>query len=381
MLKPTILSISMATVMAGAAISPGLGLIAKAFPEANQTMIKLILTAPSLMIIPFSFLSSYLTRYLRKRTIALLGLFIYVLGGIAPQFMPTIELILALRLLLGIGVGLLMPLDTSLINDYYTGKERSSVMGYNSALSNFSGIVTMLIAGWLASFSWRLPFNVYFLGLLIFMLVFFFLPKGEIQKPPNQENKLRIPASVFLYSIAMGGIMLAYYSIAANMALFLEQNNLGEATLAGIIISLTTVGGMVTSLLLVQIELAFKKYVVPIMLIGMSLGFALLTWTRSIGSIMISVILIGFGQGVLFPVLTLKAIDCVPLHQVDLTASIVSSFIFLGQFLSPIVLDGLGLLLGNTAISFQYGILATLLGFIVILQLIAIARKATPVSQ
>lgn len=371
----------MATVMAGAAISPGLGLIAKAFPEASQTMIKLILTAPSLMIIPFSFLSSYLTRYLRKRTIALLGLFIYVLGGIAPQFMPTIELILALRLLLGIGVGLLMPLDASLINDYYTGKERTSVMGYNSALSNFSGIVTMLIAGWLASFNWRLPFNVYFLGLLIFMLVFFFLPKGEIQKPPNQEKKLRIPTSVFLYSIAMGGIMLAYYSIATNMALFLEQNNLGEATLAGIIISLTTVGGMVTSLLLVQIELAFKKYVVPIMLIGMSLGFALLTWTRSIGSIMISVILVGFGQGVLFPVLTLKAIDCVPFHQVDLTVSIVSSFIFLGQFLSPIVLDGLGLLLGNTAISFQYEILAILLGSIVILQLISIVRKATPVSQ
>src|SRR5690625_1568771 len=92
MLKPTIISISMATVMAGAAISPALGLIAKAFPDANPTMIKLILTAPSLMIIPFSFLSSYLTSKLTKRTIIMLGLIIYLIGGVGAQFSSTIEL-------------------------------------------------------------------------------------------------------------------------------------------------------------------------------------------------------------------------------------------------------------------------------------------------
>src|SRR5699024_11124535 len=101
MLKPTIISISMATVMAGAAISPALVLIAQAFPDASSTMIKLILTAPSLMIIPFSFLSSYLTTKLPKRTIILIGLLIYIAGGIIPQFMPTVELLLVFRLVLG----------------------------------------------------------------------------------------------------------------------------------------------------------------------------------------------------------------------------------------------------------------------------------------
>src|SRR5699024_9312983 len=181
MLKPTIISISMATVMAGAAISPALGLIADAFPEASPTTIKLILTAPSLMIIPFSFLSSYLTTKFTKRTIIMIGLMIYLLGGIGPQFVSSIVPLLALRLILG--VGLVMPLSMSLINDYFTGNERTKMMGYNSAFSNFGGIVTMLLAGWLGTFGWRIPFNVYFLGLVIFILIFFFLPKGEIQQP------------------------------------------------------------------------------------------------------------------------------------------------------------------------------------------------------
>lgn len=378
MLKPTILSISMATVMAGAAISPGLGLIAKAFPEASPTTIKLILTAPSLMIIPFSFLSSYLTNFMRKRTIALIGLLIYFIGGIVPQFMPTIELILAFRLFLGVGVGLIMPLDASLINDYFVGKERTLMMGYNSALSNFSGIVTMLIAGWLATYSWRLPFNVYFLGLLIFLLVFFFLPKGEIQKPPKGERKAKVPLAVFGYSIAMGAIMLAYYSVATNMALYLEQNNLGGAALAGTVVSLTTVGGMITSILIVQIELTFKKVVVPVMLTSMGIGFFFLTWTNSVALVMLSVVLIGFGQGVLFPVLTLKALDCVPLHQADITASIASSFIFLGQFLSPIVLDSVGKLATGSSIRFQYGTLTIVLAIAIVLQLLFLLKKNKP---
>src|SRR5690625_3991907 len=193
MLKPTIISISMATVMAGAAISPALGLIAKAFPEASPTMIKLILTAPSIMIIPFSFLSSYLTSKLTKRTIIMIGLVVYLIGGIGPQLVSTIELLLALRLILGAGVGLVMPLSMSLINDYYTGKERTQMMGYNSAFSNFGGIVTMLLAGWLATFGWRTPFNVYFLGLIIFILIFFFLPKGEIQQPEENKKKSKLP--------------------------------------------------------------------------------------------------------------------------------------------------------------------------------------------
>src|SRR5699024_1600307 len=167
-------SISMATVMAGAAVSPALGLIATAFPDASPTMIKLILTAPSLIIIPFSFLSRYLTSKMTNRTIILIGLIIYLIGGVAPQFVSSIEVIIGLRMCLGAGVGRVMPLSMSLINDYFEGKERTKMMGYNSAFSNFGGIITMLLAGWLATFGWRTPFNVYFLGLVIFILIFFF---------------------------------------------------------------------------------------------------------------------------------------------------------------------------------------------------------------
>ena len=358
MLKPTIISISMATVMAGAAISPALGLIAQAFPDASPTIIKLVLTAPSLMIIPFSFLSSYLTTKLTKRTIIMLGLVIYIIGGIGPQLLSSIEIILLFRLLLGAGVGLLMPLSMSLINDYYTGKERTQMMGFNSAFSNFGGIITMLVAGWLASFGWRIPFNVYFLGLGIFILIFFFLPKGEIQQSLDHEPKTKLPLSVYGYSLAMGGIMLAYYAIATNMALYLEQNNLGSAGIAGTVVSFTTVGGMTTSLLLVHLEATLKRFIIPVMLLGMGLAFLTLKITNSLILVIISVCFIGFAQGSLFPVIVIKALDKVTPTQADRAVAMTSSFTFLGQFLSPVILDAVGKAAGTSSIRFQYGTLA-----------------------
>lgn len=383
MLKPTILSIGMATVMAGAAISPALGLIAKAFPEASPTMIKLILTAPSIMIIPFSFLSSYLTSKLTKKTIIMIGLLIYLIGGIGPQFVPNIELLLVFRLILGAGVGLVMPLSMSLINDYFKGKERTKMMGYNSAFSNLGGILTMLLAGWLATYGWRVPFNVYFLGFFILILIFFYLPKGEVQEPRKKGEKSRLPLAVYGFALSMGGIMLAYYSIATNIAIYLEQSNLGGAALAGTVVSFTTVGGMITSLLLVQIELTFKKLVIPIMLLGMGIAFLILTFTHSVPLVILSVCLIGFGQGSLFPILVLKALDSVPFNQADQAIAMTSSFTFLGQFLSPIVLDGIGKIANQSDIRFQYGTLSISIMIIVVISAVMILKttKQTPSSD
>lgn len=376
MLKPTIISISMATVMAGAAISPALGLIAEAFPNASETTIKLVLTAPSIMIIPFSFLSSFLTTKLTKRTIIMIGLLIYLIGGIGPQFVPNIGLLLAFRLILGMGVGLVTPLAMSLINDYYSGKERTKMMGYNSAFSNFGGIITMLLAGWLATFGWRVPFNVYFLGLVIFILIFFFLPKGEVETEEQNFDKSKMPLAVFGYAFAMGAIMLAYYSVATNMALYLEQNELGGASLAGTVISFTTVGGMITSLILVQIEMAFKKFVIPVMLSSMGLAFFILSFTNSVPLVMMSVCLVGFGQGSLFPILILRTLDQVKNHHADRAVAITSSFTFLGQFASPLVLDTVSKLAHTTAIRFQYGTLAVTILIVVVISTLYILKSS-----
>lgn len=358
MLKPTIISIAMATVMAGAAISPALGLIAANFSDQSPTLIKLVLTAPSLLIIPFSFLSGYLTTKISKRSIVLIGLAIYVIAGVGAQFMNTFGALLAFRFILGAGVGLVMPLSFTLISDYFSGREQTKMMGYNTAFSNFGGIVTMLLAGYLASFNWRLPFNVYWIGLIIFILVFFFLPKDKPVKSNTDVKSAKIPLSI--YGLALGAmlVMLVYYAIATNMAIYLEESQLGGAKTAGIVISFTTVGGILTSLILVRLEMALKRFLIPVSLLVMGLAFAGLTFTHWMPLILLSVSLVGFGQGVIFPLINVQALNQVDRFQTGTVIAIVSSSIYVGQFLSPIVLDKIGQIAGHPTIRFQYGVIA-----------------------
>lgn len=377
MLKPTIISIAMATVMAGAAISPALGLIAANFPDTNPTYIKLVLTAPSLLIIPFSFLSSYLTKKVTKRFIVLLGLAIYVIGGVSAQFTNTIEMLLAFRFLLGAGVGLVMPLSFTLISDYFSGKEQVKMMGYNTAFSNFGGIVTMLLAGYLASFNWRVPFNVYWLGLIIFLLVFFFLPKDKPIRKTDETVKRTIPLSVYGFALVACIIMLVYYSIATNMALYLEQSKLGSSQTAGLVISFTTIGGMITSMILVRLETLLKDYLIPISLLIMGIGFAGIALTHSIPIVLIGVFFIGFGQGVIFPFINVKTLSQVDPYHSDRVIAIVSSMIYVGQFISPIVLDIISQVAGYPTIRFQYGVIAIsmVIAFVIMLAIKLVHKK------
>jgi len=358
MLKPTIISIAMATVMAGAAISPALGLIAENFSDSNPTLVKLVLTAPSLIIIPFSFISSYLTKKISKRSIVLIGVAIYVVTGVGAQFTNTIEMLLAFRFALGAGVGLVMPLSFTLISDYFSGKEQTQMMGYNTAFSNFGGIVTMLLAGYLATFNWRVPFNVYWIGLIIFILVFFFLPKDKPQEAPEGVGKAKIPMSIFSLALGACGVMLVYYAIATNMALYLEESNLGGSEIAGIVIAFSTVGGMITSVILVRLEMLLKQYIIPVAVLVMGLAFGILTITHSIPIVLLGVSLVGFGQGIVFPLVNVRALSQVDPYHSDKVIAIVSSSIYIGQFLSPIVLDGIGRIAGTPDIRFQYGVIA-----------------------
>ena len=94
------------------------------------------------------------------------------------------------------------------------------------------------------------------------------------------------------------------------------------------------------------------------MLFAMGIAFLMLSYTTSITIVMISVSLIGFGQGALFPSITMKALNSVPLHQADKSIAIISSFIFLGQFISPLVLDGISKIVNQPSIRFQFAILS-----------------------
>ncbi|MGJ9385314.1 MFS transporter [Salipaludibacillus sp. CF4.18] len=374
LLKMAILSVSLLTVMAGAAISPALGDIALAFPDVSETTIKFILTLPSVMIIPFIFISSHLTRRFSKKHILFAGMFFYLIGGLGGGFASSIELLLLCRAILGIGVGLLMPISTALVADFFDGEERTTTMGQVSAANNLGGVALFLMSGFLAAISWRMAFSVYSLVIVAAIIVFFYLPTTKPEKDTPGMTRAPLPKKLYAYGAAMFFIVLAFYSIPTNMALFIQEEGIGNSQSAGMVISIATAAGFFAGIFLGKVKRLFKTYFVAIQLLLMGSGFFIIAVSNHLVLIGLGVGFMGFGFGSILPTVFDQVSRQVPKSQTVQAMAIVTSMLFFGQFSSPIFLDGIGILFGNESIRFMYTFLSSIM-ILVALAFFGIAFK------
>ena len=65
--------------------------------------------------------------------------------------------------ILGIGAGMVVPLSTGLVADYFSGRPRVRQLGISSAISNVTLVLATSLTGWLATIDWHYPFLVYLL--------------------------------------------------------------------------------------------------------------------------------------------------------------------------------------------------------------------------
>ena len=128
----TILSMSLLTVMAGAAIAPALGIIKAHFCEAPAMLVQFIVSMPALLIIVTNLFFLPISRVLRTRAIATSGLLLYVLAGAGCFYIENIYLLLVMRALLGVSVGLIMPLSTGLLAYYFPPEQMARLMGLSA---------------------------------------------------------------------------------------------------------------------------------------------------------------------------------------------------------------------------------------------------------
>ena len=83
---------------------------------------------PFVAVLFFSAIAGKLSEYFDKKNILMLGLLIYGATGIMPAFATSIDQKMILRLIAGIGVGLVLPMTNAIIADHYLGNERRGLV-------------------------------------------------------------------------------------------------------------------------------------------------------------------------------------------------------------------------------------------------------------
>ena len=99
MLMPSILSISVLTIMAPTAVSPAIAAIKEAFPDVSATQAKLVLTLPTLVMMPMGLMSGRLASMVDKKKLLLTGMTLFLVFGVAGAFVSNFSLLLLMRVL------------------------------------------------------------------------------------------------------------------------------------------------------------------------------------------------------------------------------------------------------------------------------------------
>ncbi len=344
LLKPTILSLSFLSILSGAAVSPALGRIQQAFPDASELTVQMILTLTPLFIIPFSLLTGRLSLKFKKRHILFVGLTIYLLAGVGGGLMNNIPMILVMRALLGVGTGLISALSLSLIADFYHGNERSTTMGQSSAIATLGGIVLTLLSGWLSLLSWRFAFGAYLVSLIVLIMVFFYLPEPPTPNQPKSSQPSKLPLAVYGMGFLTILLMIVFYLIPTQIALFLQETNIGDAGQSGISIATMNLAAFIVGLAFGSIRKHLKSLTTILSLLSLGGGLIALNFVQTFPAVLVSLFIAGLGIGTIMPTIFLTTANLVPDELNGPALSITNSSLYLGQFLSPLFFSLIGTL-------------------------------------
>ncbi len=358
-LTDTILSMSLLTVMAGAAIAPALGVIKEHFSTSPALLVQFIVSIPALLIIITNLFFLNISRHFGTRQIALAGLMLYVLAGAGCFLADDIYVLLTLRALLGVSVGLVMPLSTGLLAYYYPPEQQAHLMGLSAAMNQMGGVVATLLAGLLAGIGWQWAFLVYLLGVFAIVMVVRYLPDEHL----GSANKRGIPfqpRQLLKFHPSVNGmllLMMIFFIYPTNFAITAhEQMGLGLHTTTLIMVGLDLIAffaGLVFGQLM-QIFRTPIKYFAPLFFLVGYLCFAL---AHGILLLLVGAVFTGVANGVGVPYLNTIASIKGGRNSATTVMPLLSASLYLGQFLSPVIVTPLAkIVFGDSDVAGAYKI-------------------------
>ena len=341
-------SIAALTSLPGLAVSPILGNLSKIFPKVSELEVQMLTSLPSLLIIPSMLLAGKFADHVGYTKVLLIGLILFLASGILYLFSSSINELILISALLGIGAGMIIPLSTALISRFFTGIYRTRQFGYVSAISNLTLVVATALTGYLADINWKLPFIVYLLPVISILL----LPQIS-----NEENKVYVAncdknhiknKKLASEDIKIGTLIsnMWYYFLITYIVLIISLNlpflleSYGyRSDSSGILISVFFLAIMLPGFFISYFKRLFGKGVQFFSLLIIAVGLALLISFHTLPVMILGCFISGLGYGIAQPLIYDNTVASVSPFRASFALAWVMVMNYIAILLTPFILD------------------------------------------
>ena len=380
--KLTLLLASSLTVMSGATVSPSLPAMKQQFESAiadadlRTTLVKLVITLPALFVVIGSPIAGLIVDRFGRKPLLLITAILYGFAGSSGLYLESLPAILVGRAFLGLAVSGVMVSATTLIADYYIGPARAAFMGLQAGFMGLGGVVFLTLGGALAQQNWHYPFGIYLFAWPIAILVLMFISepnRGESAHPNmNVETdpvKQSTPVGVMAIVYGLTTLsQIAFYLIPVQLPFFLDGLVKALPSQSGMAIAFCTLFSAIASLTYGKLKqrMEFVTFL-PIIFGFMGIGYLLIGQSSNWAQVLTGLAISGMGLGILMPNMSVWLSSAVPDAMRGRALGGLSTAMFLGQFVSPIVTQPLtkSMGLGGTYAIVGGGLVIVALGFAV----------------
>ncbi|WP_233621602.1 MFS transporter [Amycolatopsis sp. WAC 04182] len=342
--RSTVLAAAPLTIMAAAIIAPSLPAMREVFSgtPGSGLLVRLTLTVTSLAIAISAPLSGIVADRAGRRPLLLAGLGLYAISGTAGFFVNDLYLLLITRAGLGFAVGGIMTAISTLITDWFSGERRASFLALQQAFASLGGVVFLPMAGLLATVSWQAPFWIYSVSAVVAIFAITSLREPVRSSPAvSERERTRLPARIIgVYVLALVAT-LVFYMAPTQVPFLLEGFGSGPAVVGAVVAgsTLTSVAG---ALAFPRLRERLSPTAITTLSVAlMGAGWLVIGTAGTVAQVVSGLLVGGFGVGFVVPNLNLRLAEFAhPAHRGRVLSGLVAG-IFLGQFLSPLVVQPL----------------------------------------
>ena len=337
--------VTLMAVLGSSSVSP-------AFPEVRQQFgvsvgqVGLLITVFTLPGVFLTFFAGALSDRFGRKRILVPSLLLFGIAGGACVLAPNFETLLLLRVLQGVGAASLGALNVTLVGDLFSGRERTTALGYNSSVLNVGTASYPAIGGALAAFGWYYPFALPLLAIPVALLVLFSLRNPEPRNDQELKEKAQsvwerakdgrvvgLFANTFVVFVILFGALIAY------LPSFMSERFGSGSLFIGLVLASTSITAALASTQAGRLADRFsEKALIRTSYLLYAVSLCLVPLVPSVWLLFVPTVLFGVAQTLNLPNAFSLLNEAAPDENRGAFISLNSTILRLGQTLGPVLM-------------------------------------------
>ncbi len=329
-------------------------------------------TLPGAILAP---LMGVLADHYGRKRILVPSLFLFAIAGTATAFISDFTFLLVMRGIQGIGAASLGSINTTIIGDLYSGKQRVEAMGLNASVLSIGVASYPAIGGALALLGWNYPFLLSIVALPIGILALTILKNPEPRTSQNIREYLS-GTWAYLKNIKVAGLFTAgmlsfiilYGAYLTYFTLLMGESFGASSLIIGVIMSGASLSNAAIASQLGRINKLFSlPTIIKLAFTIYAFGLALIPFMPKLWLLLIPATICGIASGANMPSIQTSVAELAPLEYRGAFMSLNTTMLRLGQTLGPLLTGLVYTYLGLDATFFASAALALLIPLVSII--------------